>query len=233
VISYAYGDSATCEARLKANCVAALAAPSTGNTPAAVESCAQALRANVDCDGYFNDRTPSECQAKKGSRPDGAPCAFPAQCASAHCDIASDAPCGTCGGAVPTAGQSCAAAACADGLGCSRISNTCGAPVDVGASCEVTPCRAGLQCIGQVGARTCKTILSTATAGGVCGAMGDGRVVCAAEGTCHIPTGQPTGTCTAAAADGAACDVSKGPSCLPPARCVFSVCRLSAAEACN
>jgi hypothetical protein len=233
VVAYAYGDLATCEARLKANCMAALAAPSTGNTPAAVESCAHALRANVDCEGYFNDRTPSECQTKKGSLPDGAPCAFPAQCASARCAVASDAVCGTCGGDAAAAGQSCASSSCADGLACSRISNVCGAPAGVAASCEVAPCRAGLQCVGQVGARTCVTIVSTAAAGGVCGAMGDGRVVCAAEGTCHIATGQSTGTCTASAADGAACAASKGLNCLPPARCVGGTCRLSGADSCS
>jgi hypothetical protein len=51
-----------------------------------------------------------------------------------------------------------------------------------------------------------------------------------ASGRCALATGSNSGTCEATAADGQACDSSRGPPCLPPAYCAAGTCTLPSAS---
>ncbi len=86
----------------------------------------------------------------------------------------------------------------------------------------------GLYCIPTAkgsGVGTCQAV-TVVDAGMACGPVGampiTGFADCHAGATCIKPTGSAVGTCTAPAANGAACDndTTKGPPCLAPARCV-------------
>jgi hypothetical protein len=232
VFAIRYPDDPTCQAREKASCLAALAAPSTGNSAQASESCATALQGNVDCTGFLDGSPPAACQAKFGTLPMSAPCAFHGQCQSAYCTIGPGAVCGTCGMA-PGMGASCATEFCGTGLECTFETKMCAAPVGMGSGCDAAPCQAGYVCRGAMGARTCQPVMGTAMANGACGAMANGWVSCAAEGFCKIPMGMATGTCLAVAADGGSCDDDKGPLCAIPARCVSGTCQLPNASICH
>jgi hypothetical protein len=105
-----------------------------------------------------------------------------------------------------------------------------------GAACQSTRktmanCEAnlGLTCIVPAGATmnvgTCVAD-TLAAPGAPCGSLGTpvtSVAVCQAGGLCKraAPT-DPSGTCVAPAADGAACDsdAANGPPCLAPAKCV-------------
>jgi hypothetical protein len=85
----------------------------------------------------------------------------------------------------------------------------------------------GLACIPTAkgsGIGTCQAITLVA-AGATCGNLGMAPITSVADcmngGLCKKPDGASTGTCVAAAADGAACDndSSIGPPCLSPAKC--------------
>jgi hypothetical protein len=74
--------------------------------------------------------------------------------------------------------------------------------------------------------------LTLAQAGGACGPnsiIPTSYAVCPASGTCSALI---AGTCTAAAADGAACSPTASPKCMPPARCVSGRCTLPAPASC-
>ena len=66
ILADTYVDEGTCETRLKLNCINALAAPGTGNTPAASEACAVAY-ATEACDDYLDDRPPAACVQQLGA----------------------------------------------------------------------------------------------------------------------------------------------------------------------
>lgn len=68
--------------------------------------------------------------------------------------------------------------------------------------------------------------LGKANAGQPCGVIGSEYKICTAASKCIVPSGAMSGTCIAAAIDGAACDLEKGPDCLGPAKCVGGVCKL-------
>ncbi len=88
----------------------------------------------------------------------------------------------------------------------------------------------GLACIPPTKGTTVGTCqnVTYVTAGMPCGPVGSAPITgvgeCTAGALCVKAMGSATGTCVAAAADGAACDsdVTKGPPCLSPARCVPS-----------
>jgi hypothetical protein len=75
----------------------------------------------------------------------------------------------------------------------------------------------GLACNANTG--RC-VALGLAAAGGKCGEINNVKTVCTAGSECFTPTGQQTGTCLAPAGDGSACNLTAGPDCLTPARCV-------------
>jgi hypothetical protein len=167
-----------------------------------------------------------------GALPNGAACGFDAQCQSTYCSVGLGTLCGTCG-SPPAVGGSCAELFCGPGLICAGISKTCGTPVAVGAACDPAPCSPGSVCVGAVGTRRCQAAVSVAAGGQPCGLVGGSRVECAAQGLCKLATGQTSGTCLSAAADGAACDDTNGPLCALPARCVAGTCQLPSAVSCH
>jgi hypothetical protein len=142
----------------------------------------------------------------------GAPCAIGLTCVGAD---ASPGATGTCEASGESAGVACDPLA-KSGPGCDR--------------------NAGLACGGT--SKSCEAV-GVAAAGQPCGAdVGGQTVLCAAEGVCTGAGGSNPGTCTAAAADGDACDAVHGPGCILPARCVGSggtagTCQYSGAQACG
>src|SRR5262249_43518878 len=106
------------------------------------------------------------------------------------------------------------------------VSGTCAPAQPAGASCPT-----GGECDIAQGAicepTTHKCVMVTfAGAGQACGLVGGAIVGCKGGGTCKVTAGMTQGTCQPAAADGAACDVTNGPHCLPPATCDKGLCRL-------
>jgi hypothetical protein len=128
--------------------------------------------------------------------------------------------------------------------------------VSGGTCSDATSCSIGLTCFGgkcvlagKIGAKcdpegktdpTCDFLqgavcnpatkvcqeIAKATAGQPCGLVGGEYKICTGAGKCVVPTGMMQGTCLAPAIDGAACDATKGPDCLPPAKCITGVCKL-------
>lgn len=251
LVQGSYGDVATCTSRAKAQCVTELTAPSTGQTASHLESCASAL-AGLSCDDVLDNDAPSACQPSAGQLAAGAACIDSSQCASTYCNLGTGGTCGACGNSRSPAGAACNRNDdCNVGLLCN--SNVCAAPVAVGGTCDAThPCQALLVCKSgacampdEAGAActtgTCDsamglycstagvcTALDLVAAGQTCGDVNDALVGCSASGTCKRPSlTAATGTCESAAADGATCNASTGPSCLPPAVCsAAGVCTL-------
>ena len=113
-------------------------------------------------------------------------------------------------------------------------SGTCAQPAAEGASCEVLKQGScdllrGLYCDPQT--KTCQKI-ALAGAGESCGLVGGVYTACKASGTCDTDA-TLAGTCKAPAADGASCDLTKGPGCVPPASCVDGLCKLEDPTACQ
>jgi hypothetical protein len=174
----------------------------------------------------------------------GATCMVNADCGrDLACAIPANATTGTCaayvasGGACLTDSMPCQAGLACVGddvttstMGtCQALGATVGAPCD-GTRKTMPNCNGddGLACIptakgSAVG--TCQTIV-LAAAGSACGDVGaapiTGVIDCEAGGECIKAGSATTGTCAAAAADGAACnsDDTIGPPCLTPAKCV-------------
>jgi hypothetical protein len=189
VFAERYPDEATCESRQKAACLNSLAAPSTGNTPAATETCVAAIAGWACGDFITNDNTPAACLPKQGTLADGSPCAYSGQCQSAYCSVGPNAVCGTCA-AEPRAGDSCATQGCGPNLNCSKA-NTCVVFGAMGAACDpmTQPCGASLVCVG-----------ATMTAMGVCQTAG------ATVGAACDPKSQTMPACDARA--GLACNTT-------------------------
>jgi hypothetical protein len=151
-----------------------------------------------------------------------------------------------------TMGAKCSRdAPCATGLSCvgatTTTMGTCTqAGTSVGATCDPRT-STGAGCEGALGlfcnSMTLKcAAISFVEANAPCGTNPtDGSVTaCAGGGQCVIATGMTMGTCKAPAADGAACDLSNGPPCLSPARCVTGggtattgTCQVSDAAMCH
>jgi hypothetical protein len=164
-----YGDLTTCQARLKANCLASLAAADTGATIEGVAACATAY-AGWTCPDWVNGVTPAACLAAQGTLTQGAPCAFNGQCVTSFCAVARGANCGSCANA-PAVGTPCGG-----GIGCGAVaslycdanSNTCQALVtDAGLFCDAGSCGYGLGCVIPTGSTsgTCQALGAVADAG--------------------------------------------------------------------
>jgi hypothetical protein len=266
ILSNTYVNEATCETRLKVNCLDQLAAPGTGATAETTEACAVALPSET-CDQLLDDQPVAACAQKTGSMSIGEMCAFPGQCQTGFCAIQPGAACGTCQNA-PQPGDSCARlTTCGDLLTCLTTVDLCESFSTT--SCGPTqPCGAGLSCVGATSSApgTCEAAVETAgnvcdptqkkgpacdrnalltcsssknscvalalvSAGAPCGVVNGASVLCAAAGTCVTtaadagPDGGDAGTvsnCQAAATDGLPCDLTKGPYCIAPARCIVT-----------
>lgn len=148
-VAVKYGDEATCESRLKSQCVLGLAAPSTGATPASREACAQAI-GTEDCPTFEGTDAPDPCNPPAGTLAAGAACGTAAQCASSYCAIAIGVACGTCATA-PAANDPCTTTGeCGGraGLVCDRATGTCETAGVANATCDAThPCAAEYECI--------------------------------------------------------------------------------------
>ncbi|MBI5497388.1 MAG: hypothetical protein HY904_20405 [Deltaproteobacteria bacterium] len=256
VISLQFGDLTTCQARSKLGCEDSFSANGTTATPAQTKACAEAY-GSAACADMFSAEPPQACKdMPAGTLANGAQCGSGEQCQSERCKESSTSTCGTCVAPV-TAGGSCANnEPCNDGLTCAPNA-TCVAPGAAGATCgNNSPCKDPLVCRGGTcGARvaagaacqpdiqdcdltgadwlscdqqtnTCK-VIALVGSGQTCGLVNNAYVMCAARGGCQASAGSTTGTCRAAAADGAACDENNGIYCMSPARCISGTCQLS------
>jgi len=164
-----YKDVAECQAREELGCVDGLAAPATGNNPAAVEKCVAAY-AGYSCTDFLDNEPPAECMPI-GSRTMGQPCTFNGQCDSGYCSGNKIAACGTCA-PPPAAGVSCAASNCAHGQQCVATTTLCQERAQTGGACDADhPCASGLSCAADT-----KTMMGTCQAaataeGTACGAV--------------------------------------------------------------
>jgi hypothetical protein len=213
-ISYAYGDTATCNARQKLACSEALAAAGALR-PDDTLACANAIAAQ-SCDDFFAHVIPTACSIH-GTLAQGATCLIGSQCQGdqAYCQIATDNTCGACatrGGA----GAQCAVNEdCQSGMVCAK--SKCAAPGVASATCsDAVPCRASFACkagscqtpakLGDTctptqgnpfadcdelaglycdpGTTQCKAIVM-GKPGDTCGNTANGLVVCGASGACR------------------------------------------------
>ncbi|HEY5242730.1 MAG TPA: hypothetical protein VIJ22_14720 [Polyangiaceae bacterium] len=199
-----YQDVPTCEANMKAACLAALAAPSTGQTASGIEQCVAQIPNWACADYVFSQNPPPECNEVSGSLANGAACGYAGQCQSAFCAIVPEAQCGVCAGA-PAAGDSCAAlTSCGTGLACDSTSSVCLPTAAHLASCAPSQkCAAGNECVGSsstTGASgTCQTAVESA--GSPCRSTAPcdfyAGLTCGSAGSC-VPVefatgGQPCG----------------------------------------
>ena len=260
LIADVFGDAQTCSTRQKASCTDALAANSTGLTPALRESCAKAL-STASCVDILDNNLPSACLAVAGQLSNGSICGDSSQCQSAYCNTGADGTCGACGAARGGPGATCerdddctygslcesgscvtpgTAGATCDGTHVCQKTLTCRAgicstPAGAGTACTTGSCNAlaGLYC--STGSSPVCTSITLAAVGQPCGLINGALVACSASGHCDVVTGTGAGTCKGAAADGAACDDTNGPMCLSPATCgaTSKVCTLPDPSNCH
>jgi hypothetical protein len=259
LISETYGDAATCASRIKSSFVSALGASGTGQTPAHLDGCAKAIPA-VSCDDALGNNTPAACQPVAGHLAAGAACGDSSQCASAYCNLGTDGTCGACATTRAADGGTCnrdddcvvgavcnsstcvtlaaAGASCSDAQPCQKTlvckSGTCAIPDGAGAPCSTGTCDAlaGLFC--SIAAPHVCTKIALAGAGEACFAVNGGLTACGNGGLCSRGALATTGTCEAPAADGASCDDTNGPPCMPPAVCsAAKVCTIAAPDSCH
>lgn len=259
LVQVAFGDPTRCATRMQIECVPNLKLPGTGQTPAGYSTCAKAF-GGVACADVFSANLPASCLPQPGQLTDGMPCGDDSQCKSTYCIKNGD--CGVCG-QVAAEGKSCADTDCARGLDCnaqdvcvkpgakgaacdgdrpcgtglSCFNSVCTEELKAGQACDplgkTTPAcdsLTGVYCNAQT--KVCTTV-QLASAGQPCGIVGGAVAVCTAAGRCQRPSGSLSGSCLAAAADGAACDETKGPSCMGPATCKNSVCTVPNYAACK
>ena len=95
---------------------------------------------------------------------------------------------------------------------------------------------AGMVC--NATSRTCQKVVVAST-GQHCGdEVGDQPVYCQAAGSCTGGSGTTPGSCAAAAAEGAKCNLVTGPGCVIPARCIGNggtsgTCQYSGEQSCR
>jgi hypothetical protein len=183
---------------------------------------------NAQCQsGYCGGSRDSICGTCATPPAAGDPCSTD-NCAAGMSCIASTQLCQPFGatGDACDAGHSCGAdlsCVTSGGTGsCTPTADTAGATCDATHPCDGTK---GLHCESHSGTKTC-TPNQYVGDGMSCGTVGASFVGCGSGGSCYTSTGVTvsgeTGTCKAAAADGAACDVVVGPPCLNPARCIVT-----------
>jgi hypothetical protein len=183
-----YGDEATCESRLTAQCVKNLGAPGSGATPATVESCAQTIPTET-CSAYLGNDPADTCLPPMGTVANGGACGLGAQCVSTYCRIPAHASCGTCDDA-PKAGDPCGPTGeCGARNGLQCVNDTCIAQGALNAACDKdNPCGPDLTCVGAKAAT---------------------------KGTCTAPVAMVGAACDPNKATGPGCDLTQGLYCKP------------------
>jgi hypothetical protein len=182
--------------------------------PAAGASCAQLTSCGAGLTCTSDTMTCVALAAQTAACGKGAPCGAGLSCVGA--DTATNTQ-GTCQPAVE-----------ASGAACDPTEKT-------GPSCDRN---AGLVCNGA--SKTCQPIV-LAAAGQPCGDVGNQTATCSTEGFCTGASGTTPGSCTPAAAAGAACDTGSGTNCIVPGRCVGSsvdggitgTCQYAGAQTCQ
>lgn len=260
-VKLAWGDVATCVGRVKINCVPGFSANGTSATPSRLSQCATDVK-SLSCEDTLGRNLPVSCHTDPGTLADGAPCGVDAQCKGRLCRQAGGNACGACS-TIGSAGAACERDEdCDSGLGCADKKcvtfakagatcgatqpclrslacnkGTCAAPLAAGAACEPNTDQSQNPCDGAKGffchfqTKVC-TSITAAAAGGACGLVDNTIAICTAGGDCKVTTGL-TGTCQAAAADGATCDDAKGPKCVAPAKCIGGVCKITDPSTCK
>ncbi len=223
-----------------ASCGTCAAVPKVGASCALLLGCGPGLACTTDT---------AKCVAF-GVR--GSPCGKGAVCGVALTCVGANLATGvqgTCQPAGENAGQACDPTG-KTGAGCDRNAGlTCnagmpvldGGPDDGFEAGSGDGFEAGVEGgVAEAGvpARTCQPVV-VAAARQPCGNdVGGQPVYCEEEGACIGATGSTPGTCVAAAADGAACDLAGGPGCIVPARCIGNggtagTCQYSGAQSCH
>jgi hypothetical protein len=221
-----YGDVPTCRSIYEAVCLAAVAAPSSGQTAASEADCAAQIP-NWTCSDFIdNQNPPPACAQKTGGLANGAPCGLAAQCQTGFCGIAPGQACGVCA-AAPKSGDPCGQiTTCGMTLVCAPATSTCAAFAPEGASCAPgQPCISGFTCVGanaKTGAvGTCEPAVTSG--GDTCSFTGagcdlfDGLACNAVTSQCGIA--QVVG-------EGLACGLVAGQtaSCASSGQCVAGAC---------
>jgi hypothetical protein len=238
-ITRTYGDKPTCLAREKLSCLNGLAAPSTGQSPAALETCVNSYP-SFTCTDFLTNNPPAACVVT-GPRAASAVCAFGGQCSTTYCTNNKQSACGTCGSA-PGVGASCATSGCQRGLTCVAMTSTCQPEGAVSASCDaVHPCGPDLGCVGATATVMGSCMTTSANVGAACGGTNppcDGTKGLHCSGTAGMRTcaktnfvgdGQPCGT---VGTDFVAC--SGGGDCYTAGRLIMSgesgTCKIAAKD---
>jgi hypothetical protein len=247
-IASLWGDLATCESRLTADCTAHFfSGPGTSLTPARWEACAAAT-ASKSCAESLSFIPFAECQEKPGALPAGSPCLFGNQCATARCKLDRPNGCGTCvtispaNGACQTDDDCDVTAACSPAGVCVPYGTTQGASCDAnhpcdgmfvckGGTCQPLgtsgmACTANSDCVPYSdcgGNHACDTGGVSSTSGCGWNPLGTQFLHCP-KGFCHLGNDGRTGTCIPSASDGQRCDPANDLYCTPPARCVGGTC---------
>jgi hypothetical protein len=251
-VEITFGDVPTCVSRASASCTTAAGATGTSATAGTNEACGTALSAE-SCDDILDGKPPTACVIAPGTLASGAACGEDAQCASAFCGKPAGKYCGTCA-APPAAGAACVGGRCGPSLACGANAmcvtpGASGATCDANTPCLTTLSCGGGKCTTPVAAGAtcdpkqmttagCQTTsgyfcnaattkceqVTIATANEACGIVHGGLTLCSGLGFCRGATSTAPGKCIAAAANGAACDDTMGPSCMAGAHCVNAIC---------
>jgi hypothetical protein len=257
-VTLAYGTTTECAERLAASLLPGLTASGSNETAEQVEACATAL-SSASCADLLGRNLPSVCTPTPGTLADGTACAEDSQCVGGRCHIAAGTVCGTCG-EPSAAGTACSQDDdCADGMQCASNAR-CVVDGAMGAACDAThPCNAVYGCIAGVcttpGAANAPcttsdecdelhgifcdgtrcTAVAFAPTSAACGLVSGVLTTCEGPGAfCQGETAPSyQGTCIAAAADGATCDATNGPTCTDPAVCVNGTCELPDPTMCH
>jgi hypothetical protein len=261
LLTLIFGDEATCTAAYKQACLATLAAPKTGATPAAIKQCGTDAMSSA-CSELLSHNPPTSCRPTGGMIANGMACGDDWQCTSGRCSVPANATCGVCGdraaaGGTCTGDEDCAyALACTAGVCVARgapgapcdlthpcafgsaciaadggTSGTCGTPAAAGEPCTGGECDTASAAFCNPLTRRCQVAMS-AMAGGACGIVNGNLVFCeGAAGACTTPTGAVMGTCPALVEPGGAC--AMGMPCKAGSKCVNSVCKISDPSSCQ
>lgn len=245
-----FGDAATCSARLQIPCLAVLALPKSGTTPASLLSCASAYQ-SASCQEILSGKLPAACDVP-GELANGSACGDDWQCQSTQCFFDAGKECGVCKARLPVGGACSATGDCERGLRCSSA-KICVAFKQAGETCDTDNlCAPGLSCYGPTGAKKCGVapeLGQKCDPAGVAAAPGctpaSGALCNATSKVCQalktVSKGEPCdasagpvvcvasscqgGTCQALTADGEKCGTGLAP-CQPPARCSGGRCVL-------
>ncbi len=250
-----FGDLDTCKSRYSMTaCTAYLGLNGSSSTAASYEACAAAVSA-ASCQQWLDgDAALNTCLPMPGMLVSGTTCGDPSQCQTANCNFPSGASCGTCGPQSGAGAQCTTDGQCSSNLRC--LGGLCGTPGGAGATCSTSaPCLNSLACAGgrcAIPAKAGETCSSTLPCDGHAGLFCRNSVCqnlqyvskgqpcnpaqgreCGQSGFCKGATSTADGTCLAFATDGAACDSTNGPLCMPYARCVSGFCKVADPSSCR